>query len=321
MLRVSSHAVRVQFDKEFHPVHLQNILNRNVLHLANLKTKKRITQPQWELLFPNTGEPSSKDFDITLMICLLRNLSSIAIMDRLPSATDISLGADLSRIKYYRNIIVQSNSAVVDDTDFESYWNDITPAILRLGGNSLKVECDDWYGRNLDAEQRDDDLKCIKTEKRLALIEEELAEQSKELAGQSKELAETNKKLIELEQEKRKEFAEMNKKLIELEQKQSNPVTKNISDTTTLSTYQELTPPDLKNVPLLDNGGVVTQRHLVLDSEGQPGIRSPTKRFSLPLIGHNKKGLHIIGQLIDYVTDLKNVTLLDYGGVVTYTWY
>ena len=55
-------------------------------------------------------------------------------------------------------------------------------AILRLGGNSLKVECDDWYGRNLDAEQRDDGLKYIKAEKRLALLEEELAEQSKELA-------------------------------------------------------------------------------------------------------------------------------------------
>jgi hypothetical protein len=34
--------------------------------------------------------------------------------------------------------------------------------------------------------------------------------------------------------------------------------------------------------------------------------------------GPNKKGLHIIGQIIDYVTDLKNVTLLDYGGAVTW---
>ena len=60
----------------------------------------------------------------------------------------------------------------------------------------MKVECDDWYGRNLDAEQRDDCLKCIKDGKRLALVEEELAEQSKELA--------------------------------ELKQEQSNPVPKNI---------------------------------------------------------------------------------------------
>jgi uncharacterized coiled-coil protein SlyX len=62
----------------------------------------------------------------------------------------------------------------------------------------------------LNGEQRDDGLKCIKDEKRLALVEEELAEQSKTLAEQSKELAETNKKLKELEQE------------------QSNPVPKNI---------------------------------------------------------------------------------------------
>ena len=44
----------------------------------------------------------------------------------------------------------------------------------------MKVECDDWYGRNLDAEQRDDGLKCIKDEKRLALLEEELAELKQE---------------------------------------------------------------------------------------------------------------------------------------------
>ena len=84
-----------------------------------------------------------------------------------------------------------------------------------LHPNSLKVECDDWYGRNLDAEQRDDGLKCIKDEKRLALVEEELEEQSKKLAEQSKELAETNKKLIELKQE------------------QSNPVPKHIRESFT----------------------------------------------------------------------------------------
>jgi hypothetical protein len=64
------------------------------------------------------------------MICLLRNLMPIDIMDnRLPSATDTSLRADLSRIKFYRNMIVHCNSALVDDTDFESYWNDVTPVM------------------------------------------------------------------------------------------------------------------------------------------------------------------------------------------------
>jgi hypothetical protein len=53
----------------------------------------------------------------------------IDIMDRLPSATDTSLRADLSRIKYYRNMIVHCNDALVEDTDFESYWNDVTTVI------------------------------------------------------------------------------------------------------------------------------------------------------------------------------------------------
>ena len=81
----------------------------------------------------------------------------------------------------------------------------------------MKVECDDWYGRNLDTEQRDDGLKWINAEKRLALVEEELQKQSKELAEQSKELAEQSKK-----------SAEQSKELIELKQEQSNPVPKNI---------------------------------------------------------------------------------------------
>ena len=88
----------------------------------------------------------------------------------------------------------------------------------------MKVECDDWYGRNLDAKQREDSLKCINADKRLALVEEELQEQSKELAEQSKELAGQSKELAE----QSKELAETNKKLIELKQEQSNPVPKNI---------------------------------------------------------------------------------------------
>ena len=81
----------------------------------------------------------------------------------------------------------------------------------------MKVECDDWYGRNLNAEERDDGLKSIKEENRLALVEEELAEQSKKLAEQSKELAEQSK-----------ELAEQSKELAELKQEQSNPVPKTI---------------------------------------------------------------------------------------------
>ena len=61
------------------------------------------------VLFPLylTGNPQSSDFDIPLMICLLRNFSMMhqpsSGFDALPAASDTSEGDDIARIKYYRN--------------------------------------------------------------------------------------------------------------------------------------------------------------------------------------------------------------------------
>ena len=55
VLRVSSRAVRVQFDKEFHPNCLQRTLKSERGRLLDHRMKKRITKPQWNLLFPRTG--------------------------------------------------------------------------------------------------------------------------------------------------------------------------------------------------------------------------------------------------------------------------
>jgi hypothetical protein len=55
VLRVSPRAVRVEFDKKFHPNCLQRTLNSEWDRLSDLKTKKHITQPEWNSLFPKTG--------------------------------------------------------------------------------------------------------------------------------------------------------------------------------------------------------------------------------------------------------------------------
>ena len=55
VLRVSPRAVRVQFDKEFHPNCLKRTLKSELGCLTDLKMKKRLTQHQWNLLFPRTG--------------------------------------------------------------------------------------------------------------------------------------------------------------------------------------------------------------------------------------------------------------------------
>lgn len=59
------------------------------------------------------------------MICLIRHLTKIPVGDNLPVPSDVSEGADLSRLKYYRNKFAHHDCCTVTDTDFEANWNDI----------------------------------------------------------------------------------------------------------------------------------------------------------------------------------------------------
>lgn len=55
LLRISPRAVRVQFDREFHPDMLVNTLKSEYGKLKDLYRKNRINQSQWDLLFPKKG--------------------------------------------------------------------------------------------------------------------------------------------------------------------------------------------------------------------------------------------------------------------------
>lgn len=72
-----------------------------------------------------TGKPSSEDFDITLMICLIRNMTDIQIGMELPLPTQVSVGDDLTRIRYYRNKIAHTEN-FLNDAEFNIYWEDIS---------------------------------------------------------------------------------------------------------------------------------------------------------------------------------------------------
>ena len=69
---------------------------------------------------------SSNDFDITLMICILRNFNLVQApssgWDILPQSSDNSLGANLARIKYYRNYVSHSSDFETDVNTFRDYW-------------------------------------------------------------------------------------------------------------------------------------------------------------------------------------------------------
>lgn len=63
------------------------------------------------------------------MISLIRHLTPIPVGDILPLTTDISEGADLSRLKYYRNKISHSGTGILSETDFHQWWTDISEVI------------------------------------------------------------------------------------------------------------------------------------------------------------------------------------------------
>ncbi|VDI75034.1 Hypothetical predicted protein [Mytilus galloprovincialis] len=137
--RVATPVVKIHFDGEFHPTQLKSILAKGRI---DLRKQKSINQYQSTLLYPANGDPSSFDFDLTLLITLLRHLDTkVPISDKLPIVTDTSIAASLSRLKYYRNQVAHNQTLTLSCTEFEIWWNDITNAICVLGGESYKEKC------------------------------------------------------------------------------------------------------------------------------------------------------------------------------------
>lgn len=68
---------------------------------------------------------SSNNFDLTLMILLIKKLTDIEIGDNLPHLSLNNIGAHLSTIKYYRNQAAHSDG-ILEDDDFEIWWNNIS---------------------------------------------------------------------------------------------------------------------------------------------------------------------------------------------------
>ena len=59
----------------------------------------------------------------------------------MPHAADVSLEANLARIKHYRNhVYAHISSTGVSNADFEQYWNDISGAMVALGADQVSTD-------------------------------------------------------------------------------------------------------------------------------------------------------------------------------------
>ncbi|XP_045163316.2 uncharacterized protein LOC123527735 [Mercenaria mercenaria] len=105
--------------------------------LNELKKTGKITADQWRLLYPQVGKPDSAKFDISLLTCLLHHICGLNEHSRswqgIPSSMDISLEADIQKMRLWRNEMSHSKSMSFSDQTFLHKWSEIEQVILRLG--------------------------------------------------------------------------------------------------------------------------------------------------------------------------------------------
>ncbi|XP_078374557.1 NLR family CARD domain-containing protein 4-like [Oculina patagonica] len=151
LVDVGSQVLRDTFDKIHPPANLYAVLSRPAVHAAlqSLQKRKVLNPTQWGKLYPAIKSfVSSRDFDITLLMVLLRNISGLVPpvtgWDNLPSAADVAPEADIARVKFYRNTVYgHASQASVDDAAFGTYWTEIRDALVRLGGADYGAAIDD----------------------------------------------------------------------------------------------------------------------------------------------------------------------------------
>ena len=154
LMDLGVNAMRNLFDR-IHPPHtLGNVLQMCKGKLRNL-SKKIITATMWNVLYPGAGiYGNSKDFDITLLSVLFRNIchlkppvvdtvSGRRSWDEDPPQSDTSVEADIVRLRLLRNrIYAHATSISLSSVEFDNTWSEITLVLVRMGGPAMKAKVD-----------------------------------------------------------------------------------------------------------------------------------------------------------------------------------
>ncbi|CAG2238415.1 unnamed protein product [Mytilus edulis] len=169
--KVSPDIARLYFDGMFPPTQLAQIINSRMHTIIILQKSKRINEVQMEILrgVPGTVWPpylpsmpvgtkvtSSKDFDLSLMICLLRNIGGLLTpsngWDHLPHPNDILPGAHLATLKWYRNQLAHTTVTSMDENEFTDKWVGVEKALTSLNNGQRPHEVTDILDLDLDGE-------------------------------------------------------------------------------------------------------------------------------------------------------------------------
>ena len=145
LINSGTEGLRRVFDGYVPPPQLLRFLNVKKYDIQRLRQKRIINKSQWDKLYPAVGSPASKNFDISLLYVLLRNVCGMPApatgWDAKPSPMDHSIEAAVKMIHWYRNECYGHAMMVeVDESSFNSSWKEISDAVKRLGEDSSRVE-------------------------------------------------------------------------------------------------------------------------------------------------------------------------------------
>ena len=142
-----THVLRKFLDSVYpEPTLLANELKKNRTKFQTLKSKGVIFKEQWEMLFPTSGPPDSKEFDITLLHLLIRELCCLKAprtgWHKIPADDDQSMEANIARIKCFRNELFHSKSTSIPNNEFEDKWNIIVSSLeaIKIGVYRKKIQ-------------------------------------------------------------------------------------------------------------------------------------------------------------------------------------
>ena len=160
LIDIGTESLRNIFNGIHSPGNLHKMLLSSSPHYTTLTMlqEKGVLNPK---LWGKLSTFSSAEFDITLLMILLRNICGLSppvstgSWDELPPDSDNSTEANIVRIKCYRNdVYAHASKASVDDLTFNELWKNISNAILGLVSgtsatlyataiNEVKTECMD----------------------------------------------------------------------------------------------------------------------------------------------------------------------------------
>ena len=138
-------ALRSIFDSYHPPASLAADLRAKQVVLRKLLLKRGLTSRYWEKLFPPDGSaPDPNKFDISLLYFLLTSICGLkpprSGWHNKPPSSDTSLEANISRIKFYRNMCAHVSSSGIDTPTFAALWDDISTVLVDLGLDKDEID-------------------------------------------------------------------------------------------------------------------------------------------------------------------------------------